>query len=181
MPCARRCRCRRTFPSAARPTGTACSTWRPSRRASARLRITSNLAGLELKLPEPLAKPAGKPLPSSLDVQWPASGGAQVQVALGSVLRGALILDSGARPARKTQPRRRRLRRRAEPVVQRQRRPSMSAAPIERSRSRGLARSSHAPDEGCQAAGELSSHPRSSKWPSSTISDCRFSTCRARP
>jgi len=66
----------------------------PARERS--LRITSSLAGLELDLPEPLAKPAGLPLPASVDTQWPPSGGAQVRVALGSVLRGALTLDSDA-------------------------------------------------------------------------------------
>ncbi len=65
--CARRCRCRRAFPSAVRRIGTACSRWRRTRRASARSRITSSLAGLELKLPEPLAKPAGSALPTSVD------------------------------------------------------------------------------------------------------------------
>ncbi len=66
----------------------------PQRERS--LRISSSLAGLELKLPEPLAKPAGSALPSSVDVQWPQSGGAQLRVALGSVLRGALTLGADA-------------------------------------------------------------------------------------
>ena len=66
----------------------------PARERS--LRLTSNLAGLELDLPEPLAKPAGLSLPASVDTQWPPSGGVQVRVALGSVLRGALTLDSDA-------------------------------------------------------------------------------------
>lgn len=65
----------------------------PARERS--LHITSTLAGLELKLPEPLAKPAGDSLPASLDLQWPTSGGVQLKMALGSVLRGALILDTG--------------------------------------------------------------------------------------
>ena len=60
------------------------------------LRITGNLAGLELNLPEPLAKPAGRPLPSSVEIQWPAVGGTQVRVTLGSVLRGQVNIDSGA-------------------------------------------------------------------------------------
>jgi uncharacterized protein (TIGR02099 family) len=66
----------------------------PARERS--LRISASLAGLELNLPEPLAKPAGRPLPSSVEVQWPASGGPQVRLSLGSVLRGQLTLDSGA-------------------------------------------------------------------------------------
>jgi uncharacterized protein (TIGR02099 family) len=60
------------------------------------LHINGSLAGLELNLPEPLAKPAGRPLPSSVAIQWPANGGPQLRVSLGSVLRGQVILDSGA-------------------------------------------------------------------------------------
>jgi len=64
----------------------------PSRERS--LRINSNLTGLELNLPEPLSKPAGTGMPVSIDVQWPASGGTQLRVGLGSVLRAAAALDS---------------------------------------------------------------------------------------
>jgi uncharacterized protein (TIGR02099 family) len=64
----------------------------PARERS--LRISGSLAGLELNLPEPLAKPAGRPLPSSVEIQWPASGGPQIRLSLGSVLRGQLTLDS---------------------------------------------------------------------------------------
>ncbi|HMA00433.1 MAG TPA: YhdP family protein [Steroidobacteraceae bacterium] len=60
------------------------------------LRINGSLAGLDLNLPEPLAKPAGRALPSSLEIQWPAAGGPQLRVTLGSVLRGQINLDSGA-------------------------------------------------------------------------------------
>ncbi len=63
----------------------------PARERS--LRITSSLAGFELNLPEPLAKPAGRPLPTSVDVQWPAAGPTQLRVTLGSVLRSAFSLD----------------------------------------------------------------------------------------
>jgi len=66
----------------------------PARERS--LRINSSLAGLELNLPEPLAKPAGRPLPSSVEIQWPAGGGSQLRIALGSVLRGQANLESGA-------------------------------------------------------------------------------------
>jgi uncharacterized protein (TIGR02099 family) len=66
----------------------------PARERS--LRISSNLTGLELNLPEPLLKPAGTGMPVSIDVQWPASGGTQLRVGLGSVLRCAVALDSGA-------------------------------------------------------------------------------------
>jgi uncharacterized protein (TIGR02099 family) len=60
------------------------------------LRINSSLAGLALDLPEPLSKPAARPLPSALEIQWPAVGGPQVRVTLGSVMRGQATLDSGA-------------------------------------------------------------------------------------
>ena len=66
----------------------------PARERS--LRITASLAGLELALPDPLAKPAGVPLPSYLEIQWPASGPAQLRAALGSVLRGQVLLSSDA-------------------------------------------------------------------------------------
>ena len=65
----------------------------PARERS--LRISANLAGLEMKLPEPLAKPAGQPLPSSMEVLWPSSGATQVHLTLGGVLHGQLALDSG--------------------------------------------------------------------------------------
>jgi uncharacterized protein (TIGR02099 family) len=66
----------------------------PARERS--LRIASTLAGIELGLPEPLAKRADGSLPASVDTQWPAGGGVQVRVALGSVLRAALNLESDA-------------------------------------------------------------------------------------
>jgi uncharacterized protein (TIGR02099 family) len=62
----------------------------PSRERS--LRLTSNLAGLELKLPEPMSKPAGTIMPALLDIQWPAAGGSQLRFALASVLRGEVTL-----------------------------------------------------------------------------------------
>jgi uncharacterized protein (TIGR02099 family) len=66
----------------------------PARERS--LRVTGNLFGLELKLPEPLAKPAGVQTPSTLDMVWPSSGATQVHVALGTLLRGQLALETGA-------------------------------------------------------------------------------------
>jgi uncharacterized protein (TIGR02099 family) len=66
----------------------------PARERS--LHISGSLAGLELNLPAPLAKPAGTPLPSSLDIQWPTSGGPQLRMSMGSVLRGAATMDSDA-------------------------------------------------------------------------------------
>jgi uncharacterized protein (TIGR02099 family) len=63
----------------------------PARERS--LHITSTLAGLELALPEPLAKPKGTPLPSSLDVSWPAVGGTQIRMSLGNVVHGQLTME----------------------------------------------------------------------------------------
>jgi uncharacterized protein (TIGR02099 family) len=60
------------------------------------LKISSNLAGLELDLPEPLLKPAGTAMPTSIDLQWPSGGGTEMRLSLGSVLRCALSLDSDA-------------------------------------------------------------------------------------
>jgi uncharacterized protein (TIGR02099 family) len=58
------------------------------------LNISSSLVGLELKLPVPLAKPAGAAMPTIVAAQWPASGGEELRVSLGSVLRAAAMLDS---------------------------------------------------------------------------------------
>jgi len=66
----------------------------PARERS--LRLSSSLAGFELQLPAPLNKPAGTPLPSSLEIQWPANGGPQGRLALGSVVSGTYALDSDA-------------------------------------------------------------------------------------
>jgi uncharacterized protein (TIGR02099 family) len=60
------------------------------------LNISSNLVGLELKLPAPLAKPADAAIPTTVAVHWPASGSEELRVSLGSLLRGAAMLDSDA-------------------------------------------------------------------------------------
>jgi uncharacterized protein (TIGR02099 family) len=64
----------------------------PTRERS--LRITSNLLGLELKLPAPLDKPASIALPISFEIQWPAAGGAQATLALGNVLSSSFALEA---------------------------------------------------------------------------------------
>jgi uncharacterized protein (TIGR02099 family) len=66
----------------------------PNRERS--LRVSSTLVGLEMKLPAPLDKPADTPMPSWFAVQWPAAGGPQGQLALGSVVSGAYALVSDA-------------------------------------------------------------------------------------
>jgi uncharacterized protein (TIGR02099 family) len=58
------------------------------------LNFSSSLVGLELKLPAPLTKAAAAAMPTSVAVQWPASGDEEIRVNLGSVLRGAVVLGS---------------------------------------------------------------------------------------
>jgi len=66
----------------------------PSRERS--LRVSSTLAGLEMKLPTPLDKAASTPLPSWLEIQWPANGAPQGRFAVGSVVDGSYALESDA-------------------------------------------------------------------------------------
>jgi len=54
------------------------------------------LTGFELRLPAPLNKPAGTPLPSSLEILWPANAGPQGKLTLGSLVSGSYALESGA-------------------------------------------------------------------------------------
>lgn len=70
----------------------------PNRERS--LRVSSNLVGLEMKLPAPLDKPDDAAMPSWLEIQWPASGGAEGRLALGSVLSGSYALESDAKGMR---------------------------------------------------------------------------------
>jgi uncharacterized protein (TIGR02099 family) len=66
----------------------------PNRERS--LRITSSLAGMDLQLPAPLDKSPDAPMPSWFEIQWPAAGGAQGRLSLGSVLSGSYRLASDA-------------------------------------------------------------------------------------
>jgi uncharacterized protein YhdP len=70
----------------------------PNRERS--LRLSSTLAGLEIKLPAPLDKAADTPMPSWIDLQWPAGGGAQARVGLGSVVSGSFALDPDSKDMR---------------------------------------------------------------------------------
>ncbi|HXC08481.1 MAG TPA: YhdP family protein [Steroidobacteraceae bacterium] len=70
----------------------------PNRERS--LRVSSTLVGLEMKLPAPLDKPADAPLPSWVEIQWPASGGPLGRLSLGSVLSGSYALESDAKGLR---------------------------------------------------------------------------------
>jgi uncharacterized protein (TIGR02099 family) len=64
----------------------------PARERS--VHLTASLSGLDVSLPAPLAKPAGRPLPSWVDIQWPPGGEMRVNLALGSLLRGAFVTAS---------------------------------------------------------------------------------------
>ena len=64
----------------------------PARERS--LRVSSTLAGFEMRLPAPLDKPAAVPMPSWLEVQWPAVGGPQGSLALGTLLSSSFSLES---------------------------------------------------------------------------------------
>src|SRR5271155_251715 len=66
----------------------------PSRERS--LRVSSSLIGLEMRLPAPLDKPGDTPMPSWFEIQWPATGGPQGRLALGSVVSGSYALASDA-------------------------------------------------------------------------------------
>lgn len=64
----------------------------PARERS--LRISSTLAGLALHLPAPLNKPAGTPLASFIEVQWPAAKGPMGTLSIGSLVSGSYALQS---------------------------------------------------------------------------------------
>ncbi|HUX72991.1 MAG TPA: YhdP family protein [Steroidobacteraceae bacterium] len=60
------------------------------------LRISTNLKGLALDLPQPLGKSAAQPLPSWLQIEWLAAGAPVVNVALGSIVRATFALRHAA-------------------------------------------------------------------------------------
>jgi uncharacterized protein (TIGR02099 family) len=66
----------------------------PNRERS--LRMSSNLVGLELQAPAPLDKAADTPMPSWLEIQWPAAGGPQGRLSLGSLVSGSYALEPDA-------------------------------------------------------------------------------------
>ena len=174
-PCARRCRLPANIPIGGQADWHGVLKMAPEPARERSLRITSSLAGLELKLPEPLAKPADAPLPSSVELSGRRAAELQVRVALGSVLRGALILERartdrssrraavafGIRRARLTATRRR----------------SMSAARSRRSTSPAGSSSARP----TKSAKPLTNYLRSAELEvaESTISACRFSTSRS--
>ena len=70
----------------------------PARERS--FRVHSSLAGLEIRLPEPLLKRPGTALPSWVEFEWPSGGGTLVSYALGPVAHGVMALESGDGGAR---------------------------------------------------------------------------------
>jgi uncharacterized protein YhdP len=64
----------------------------PARERS--LRLSSTLVGFEMKLPAPLDKTDAAPLPSWIEIQWPASGGPLGSFALGSLVSSSFALES---------------------------------------------------------------------------------------
>ncbi len=60
----------------------------PARERS--LHVASNGVGLESLLGDPLRKAAATALPTTMDVNWPATGGTQINVSLGAIVRAAL-------------------------------------------------------------------------------------------
>ncbi|HEX3602861.1 MAG TPA: YhdP family protein [Steroidobacteraceae bacterium] len=64
----------------------------PARERS--LRISSTLVGFDMKLPAPLDKSAASPLPSWLEIQWPATGAPQGSFALASLVGGTYALEA---------------------------------------------------------------------------------------
>jgi uncharacterized protein (TIGR02099 family) len=65
----------------------------PARERS--VRISSNLSGLEIKLPAPLGKAAATPMATVFDMQWPAVGGPRGNIVLGSLASSSYVFDSG--------------------------------------------------------------------------------------
>ncbi len=66
----------------------------PARARS--LRVTSNLEGLTLDFPEPLAKPADRAIPSWVEIQWPAAAGPVINVGYGAIVRAMLAFQGGS-------------------------------------------------------------------------------------
>jgi uncharacterized protein (TIGR02099 family) len=66
----------------------------PNRERS--LRLSSSLVGLDMKLPAPMEKSADQPMSSWLEIQWPATGGPQGRLSVGSVVGGSYALESSA-------------------------------------------------------------------------------------
>jgi uncharacterized protein (TIGR02099 family) len=66
----------------------------PARERS--LRLSSTLAGIQLRLPDPLNKAAETPLPSWFEVQWPTGHGPQGSLAVGTLASGSYSLETEA-------------------------------------------------------------------------------------
>jgi uncharacterized protein (TIGR02099 family) len=64
----------------------------PARERS--LRVSSTLVGFDMRLPAPLDKAAATPLPSWFEIQWPAVGGPQGSLSIGSLVNSSFKLES---------------------------------------------------------------------------------------
>jgi uncharacterized protein (TIGR02099 family) len=64
----------------------------PARERS--LRVSSTLVGFDMRLPAPLDKTAAAPLPSWFEIQWPAVGGPQGSLSVGSLVNSTYKLES---------------------------------------------------------------------------------------
>ena len=64
----------------------------PARERS--LHASTNLVGIDSQLPEPLRKAAAHAVPTTLDIDWPLSGGTQISVTLGSIATSAFAFES---------------------------------------------------------------------------------------
>ena len=81
-------------PGAADWQGTVIIAQAPERERS--VHLSTNFVGVDSELPEPLRKATTRSLPSTLDVQWPQSGGTEIAVTLGPVARAAFAFESVA-------------------------------------------------------------------------------------
>jgi uncharacterized protein (TIGR02099 family) len=66
----------------------------PTRERS--MHLSTNLLGLESQLPEPLRKAAARALPATMEIDWPITGGMQVNVTLGSIANSAFAFETAA-------------------------------------------------------------------------------------
>jgi uncharacterized protein (TIGR02099 family) len=82
------------MPGAADWQGTVTIAQAPEQERS--VHLSTNFVGVDSELPEPLRKATTRSLPSTIDVQWPLSGGTQIAVTLGPVARAELSFESVA-------------------------------------------------------------------------------------
>jgi uncharacterized protein (TIGR02099 family) len=66
----------------------------PARERS--VHLSTNFTGVSSDLPDPLRKVAARSLPSTVDIEWPESGGTEIAVSLGSIARAGILFESTA-------------------------------------------------------------------------------------